>query len=68
VGRLAPPLDDVGNRRDYDNLVKWLTDPQKMKPGTLMPKLPLSPADITELASFLSQLKHRPSPAAGGSG
>ena len=66
-GVVGPPLDDVGNRRDYDNLVKWLTDPQKMKPGTLMPKLPLSPADITELASFLSQLKHGSRPAAGGS-
>ena len=65
-GTVGPPLDDVGSRRDYDNLVKWLTDPQKMKPGTLMPKLPLSPANITELASFLSQLKQADRPAAKG--
>ena len=56
-GVVGPALDDVGRRRDYNNLVVWLTDPQKVKPGTLMPKLPLSEPDIAELASFLSQLK-----------
>jgi nitric oxide reductase subunit C len=56
-GVVGPALDDVGNRRDYNNLVGWLTDPQKVKPGTLMPKLPLSEPDIAELASFLSQMK-----------
>ena len=56
-GVVGPALDDVGSRRDYNNLVVWLTDPQKVKPGTLMPKLPLSEPDIVELASFLSQLK-----------
>jgi nitric oxide reductase subunit C len=56
-GVVGPALDDVGSRRDYNNLVVWLTDPQKVKPGTLMPKLPLSEPDVVELASFLSQLK-----------
>ena len=56
-GVVGPALDDVGNRRDYTNLVAWLTDPQQVKPGTLMPKLPLSEPDIVELASFLSQMK-----------
>jgi nitric oxide reductase subunit C len=56
-GMVGPALDDVGSRRDYNNLVVWLTDPQQVKPGTLMPRLPLSEADIVELASFLSQLK-----------
>ena len=56
-GVVGPALDDVGSRRNYDNLVVWLTDPQKVKPGTLMPKLPLSGPDIAELASFLSQMK-----------
>ena len=56
-GVVGPALDDVGSRRNYDNLVVWLTDPQQVKPGTLMPKLPLSEPDIAELASFLSQLK-----------
>ena len=56
-GVVGPALDDVGSRRDYNNLVVWLTDPQQVKPGTLMPKLPLSEPDIAELASFLSQMK-----------
>lgn len=56
-GVVGPALDDVGSRRAYDNLVVWLTDPQQVKPGTLMPKLPLSGPDIAELASFLSQMK-----------
>jgi nitric oxide reductase subunit C len=56
-GVVGPALDDVGSRRDYNNLVVWLTDPQQVKPGTLMPKLPLSEPDLAELASFLSQLK-----------
>jgi nitric oxide reductase subunit C len=58
-GTVGPPLDDVGSRRDYNNLVTWLTDPQKVKPGTLMPKLPLSEPDIVELASYLSQMKQQ---------
>jgi nitric oxide reductase subunit C len=56
-GSVGPALDEVGDRRDYDNLVAWLTDPQAVKPGAKMPKLPLSHTDITELAAFLSQLK-----------
>lgn len=56
-GTVGPGLDDVGRRRNYDNLVEWIRDPQKLKPGTLMPKLPLSDTDIVELASFLSTLK-----------
>jgi len=59
-GIVGPALDDVGNRLTYDNLIPWLTDPQKIKPGTAMPKLPLSSADIVELASFLSQMKQQP--------
>lgn len=58
-GVVGPALDDVGNRRSFDNLVAWITDPQQIKPGTLMPKLPLSEADVVELASFLSKMKQR---------
>lgn len=56
-GKIGPALDDVGDRRDRANIVQWLTDPQSVKPGTLMPKLPLSKEDISELAAFLSELK-----------
>ena len=67
-GAVGPALDGVGSRRSYDNLVAWLTDPQKQKPGSAMPKLPLSPSDIAELASFLSQLKQAPSATNGQQG
>jgi nitric oxide reductase subunit C len=56
-GTVGPALDDVGARRDYDNLVAWLKDPQAAKPGAKMPKLPLSHTDINELAAFLSKMK-----------
>src|SRR3989454_1734692 len=58
-GVVGPALDGVGDRRSYDNLVAWITDPPQLKPGTLMPKLPLTQTDIVELASFLSNMKQR---------
>ena len=66
-GVVGPALDDVGSRLSYADLVPWLTDPQKIKPGTAVPKLPLSRADIGELASFLSQMKQQPGSTGEGS-
>lgn len=56
-GAVGPALDTVGDRKNMDQLVEWISDPPKVKPGTLMPKLPLSNADVKELAAYLSQLK-----------
>ncbi len=56
-GKIGPALDGVGSRLERDYIMKWLKDPAGVKPGTTMPKLPLSDEDITELAAFLSQLK-----------
>ena len=56
-GAVGPALDGVGGRRDQQYLATWLKDPQAVKAGTLMPKLPLSDSDVQELAAFLSQLK-----------
>ncbi len=56
-GTVGPALDGVGNRYDAAYLSRWLTDPQAVKPGTAMPKLPLSSEQITELTNFLSSLK-----------
>ena len=55
----ALPLMASAIAGPYDNLVAWITDPQQLKPGTLMPKLPLTQADVVELASFLSKMKQR---------
>lgn len=56
-GNVGPALDTVGDRRDKDNIISWLHDPQAVKPGAKMPKLPLSETDINELAAFLSLQK-----------
>jgi cytochrome c oxidase subunit 2 len=36
-----------------ENLAAWLDDPQALKPGTQMPDLPLTEADIQNMVSFL---------------
>ena len=56
-GHVGPALDAVGDRRDAAYLVKWLHDPPAVKPGTAMPKLPLSDGQIDELVAFLSLQK-----------
>ena len=56
-GNIGPALDGVGSRMDKDYLTKWLTDPNLVKPGTQMPKLPLTPEEIDALATYLFSLK-----------
>lgn len=56
-GNVGPALDKVGTKYNEEYLVKWLKDPQSIKPGTTMPKLPLSDQEISELVSFLTTLK-----------
>jgi nitric oxide reductase subunit C len=53
-GAVGPALDRVGDRLNADYLERWLHDPQVVKPGTAMPKLPLSEPQIRELVAFLS--------------
>jgi nitric oxide reductase subunit C len=56
-GNVGPTLDKVGSKYDADYLTKWLKDPQAVKPGTNMPKLPLTDPELAELVLFLSNLK-----------
>ncbi len=65
-GNIGPALDGVGSRKGYEDLIAWITNPSTIKPDTKMPKLPLSKADVAELASFLSQLKEPPGSAGKG--
>lgn len=62
-GDVGPSLDGIGDRMTQDEIVVWLTDPQEVQPGTAMPDLPLSEADIRELAAFLSTLRAGPAQA-----
>lgn len=40
-----------------ENLVGWIVNPQAIKPGTRMPAIPLKPAELTALVSYLETLK-----------
>lgn len=53
-GAVGPVLDGVGARLTREQIVTWLHDPAAVKPGTAMPKLPLTEGQIQELAAFLS--------------
>ena len=49
------PYDALAN--DSAFLGRWLADPPAIKPGTLMPKLPLTPAERDSLVRYLTALK-----------
>ncbi|MEA2661054.1 MAG: cytochrome c oxidase subunit [Chloroflexota bacterium] len=63
---VGPDLSHVGARRTLaggvlantaDALRAWIADPQRYKPGALMPKVPLSDADLAALVAYLGSLK-----------
>lgn len=56
-GNVGPALDRVGAKFDAKYLDAWLRDPQAVKPGTNMPKLPLTDAERDALVAYLSALK-----------
>lgn len=65
-GAAGPDLTHVGSRltlaagvlkNDATAMRDWLADPQRYKPGSLMPHVPLSDAEIDALASYLESLK-----------
>lgn len=56
-GTVGPALDGVGHKYDADYFSKWIKDPAAVKPGTTMPKLPLSDEQVGELVTFLAAQK-----------
>ncbi len=54
-GAIGPALDGVGDRFDRGYLMRWITDPQAVKPGTTMPKLGLTEEQRNEVVVFLSK-------------
>ncbi len=65
-GNVGPDLSHVGGRATLaagvitntpDNMQRWLTNPQAIKPGNRMPNLRLSDADVRDLAAYLESLK-----------
>jgi cytochrome c oxidase subunit II len=66
AGTAGPDLTHVGARatigagvlpNDVASMRAWLADPQRYKPGALMPSVPLSNGDLDALAVYLVSLK-----------
>ncbi|ETW94987.1 MAG: hypothetical protein ETSY1_32495 [Candidatus Entotheonella factor] len=65
-GKVGPDLTHFGSRQTLaagllpnspSNIARWLQNPQSVKPGSLMPNLGLSEAEITSLTAYLQHLK-----------
>ena len=63
---IGPDLTHVGSRTTIaggvlantaDALRAWIGDPQQFKPGAMMPKVPLSSADLDAVVAYLESLK-----------
>jgi cytochrome c oxidase subunit II len=66
AGTYAPDLTHLMSRQTLasgilpnspENLLKWITDPQKIKPGCLMPAFGLSAEDVKDIADYLATLR-----------
>ncbi len=66
AGTLGPDLTHFGGRALFgaglwpttvDNVVAWLQDPPRLKPGSKMPNLHLTDAEAKALAVYLTSLK-----------
>jgi cytochrome c oxidase subunit 2 len=66
TGAAGPDLTHVASRatigagvlqNDVARMRAWLADPQRYKPGSLMPRVPLSEAELDALAAYLGGLK-----------
>jgi cytochrome c oxidase subunit 2 len=65
-GYLGPDLTHVGSRmtlaagtlpNNETTLSKWVANPQAIKPGSLMPAVPLAPGDLAAVVSYLRSLQ-----------
>jgi cytochrome c oxidase subunit 2 len=65
-GHIGPDLTHVGSRHSLaanslpntpDAMAGWIADPQGIKPGSLMPGLPLDAATLGALAAYLESLR-----------
>ncbi|MGY3290883.1 cytochrome c oxidase subunit 2 [Bradyrhizobium sp. LM3.6] len=65
-GQLGPDLTHIGSRTTITagtlpntpaTLGAWIADPQHVKPGNLMPKMPLQSGELIAILHYLEQLK-----------
>ena len=62
---VGPPLDHWGQRtyiagsltNNQDNLVRWITAPQQVEPGTAMPDLGVTEREATNISAYLLSLE-----------
>jgi len=62
---VGPPLEGIGSRQliagtlanTPDNMVRWLRDTQRVKPGTAMPQLGVSEQAARDMAAYLATLR-----------
>lgn len=66
VAKVGPNLTDIGTRltlaagmmdNNRENLKRWISDPQGVKPGNRMTRLPLSEDELDDLVTYLLSLK-----------
>jgi cytochrome c oxidase subunit 2 len=66
AGTAGPDLTHIGSRatigagvlpNDVARMRAWLADPQRYKPGSLMPRVPLADGDLDALAAYLGSLR-----------
>lgn len=66
-GQVGPPLNDLRSRRYVagrlpntpENLVRWITDPRGVSPGTLMPDLDVIELEAWNMVAYLATLGGR---------
>lgn len=56
-GTVGPDLTHIGSRRDAAWLTRFLSDPQAVRPGILMPKPDVTDQELRDLVDYLSTLK-----------
>lgn len=61
-GVVGPALDDINTRKKRDELIDWISNPQKIKPGTAMPQIPLTDTQLNEIVDYLLNLSGGNSP------
>jgi len=59
-GVVGPALDEVYKRKTREEMVSWIADPQKIKPGTAMPRIDMTPQQLNEIVDYLLSLAAQP--------
>lgn len=66
LAQVAPDLTHVGSRmylaagvlpNTRGHMAGWISNPQQIKPGSYMPRIPLSPAELHDIVSYVLSLR-----------